>query len=226
MDDRVAGWLAAAAISAALIFVSDRNRRAYAVGMVALLMLYLTVLAVATALAPSGWRPWASAIAAGAVWLAVQPLMALGRISRQDIGWVPVADGSAVPAMVVSTVLLAANIVVILARGVAPVHPPVTIVAAVLLAALVEELVMRGVLLALADRASPPRWQVWGAPIGVGGLVVTAAFVALHGLRPALLFGVMPAAILYLWLRARTGSLLPPIVAHVLWNLSVVVLHR
>jgi membrane protease YdiL (CAAX protease family) len=88
-----------------------------------------------------------------------------------------------------------------------------------------EELVMRGALLALAYRASPPRWTLWGAPIGWGGLVITAAFVALHGLRPGLLLGVAPAAMLYLWLRARTASLAPPIVAHLLWNGSVLLLH-
>ena len=55
--------------------------------------------------------------------------------------------------------------------------------------------------------------------------MVTAAFVLLHGVRPGLLFGVAPAALLYLWLRARSGSLAPPIIAHSLWNLSVVLLH-
>jgi membrane protease YdiL (CAAX protease family) len=97
---------------------------------------------------------------------------------------------------------------------------------AVVLAAMVEEVVFRGVILALADRAHPPRWNLWGAPVGLGGLAVTAAFVALHGVRPGLLLGVAPAAILYLWLRARTGSMLAPIAAHVLWNLSVVLMHR
>jgi membrane protease YdiL (CAAX protease family) len=60
----------------------------------------------------------------------------------------------------------------------------------------------------------------------LGGVIVTAVFIVLHGLRPGILLGVAPAAMLYLWLRARTGSLLPPIVAHILWNLSVVLLHR
>jgi membrane protease YdiL (CAAX protease family) len=44
-------------------------------------------------------------------------------------------------------------------------------------------------------------------------------------LRPGLLLGVAPAAMLYLWLRARTDSLAPPIVAHLLWNGSVLLLH-
>jgi membrane protease YdiL (CAAX protease family) len=51
------------------------------------------------------------------------------------------------------------------------------------------------------------------------------SFVALHGLRPGLLAGVLPAALLYLWLRERTGSLLAPIAAHLAWNASVLLVH-
>jgi membrane protease YdiL (CAAX protease family) len=36
---------------------------------------------------------------------------------------------------------------------------------------------------------------------------------------------VLPAALLYLWLRARTGSLALPILVHNLWNLSVYIAH-
>ena len=48
---------------------------------------------------------------------------------------------------------------------------------------LVEETVFRGVLLALAERAVAARhacWNVMGARIGWGGLLVTLAFLALH----------------------------------------------
>lgn len=93
---------------------------------------------------------------------------------------------------------------------------------------LVEETVFRGVLLALADRALAPRWPRWnvgGAPIGPGGLWVTLLFVALHGASVHTLTGVLPAALLYLWLRARTGSLVAPILAHNAWNLSVYLAH-
>lgn len=93
---------------------------------------------------------------------------------------------------------------------------------------LVEETVFRGVLLALAERAVArrhARTEVVGARIGWGGLLVTLAFVSLHGLTLGALLGVLPAAFLYLWLRLRTGSLLLPIVAHNLWNLSVYAAH-
>lgn len=90
---------------------------------------------------------------------------------------------------------------------------------------LVEELLFRGVLLALLDRAFVARRVVLGASIGWGGVVVTVVFVALHGLDASALSGVLPAALLYLWLRARTGSLVLPVIVHNLWNLSVYAAH-
>jgi hypothetical protein len=226
MDDRLAGWLLALAIAATLIVAAGRHGRQHGLAAAALLLLYLVVLAMTHWLVPPGWRGFSPAVAAAAVWLAVQPILALGRFSRSDIGLVPPRTGSLAPALVVAAVALLANAVAIVARRTVPLDVPTTIVIAVVVAALVEELVMRGVILALADRALPPRWTLWGARIGVGGLLVTAAFIALHGLRPGMLLGVVPAAMLYLWLRARTGSLLPPMLAHVLWNLSTVLLNR
>jgi len=90
---------------------------------------------------------------------------------------------------------------------------------------LVEEAVFRGVLLALLDRAFSARANLFGAPIGWGGVVVTLVFVALHGISAGTLVGVLPPALLYLWLRKTTGSLVMPVVVHNLWNLSVYVAH-
>jgi membrane protease YdiL (CAAX protease family) len=56
-------------------------------------------------------------------------------------------------------------------------------------------------------------------------VVVTLVFVALHGLRWGTLVGVLPAALLYLWLRLRTGSLALPVLVHNAWNLSAYVAH-
>ena len=127
-------------------------------------------------LAPQ-WRPWAPAIAAAAVWLAIQPLLALGRLTRAEVGLVPLRPGSARPACIVAAVVLALNAVIVALRGPAAVSVTGVLLVAVVLAAMFEELVFRGVLLALADRAHAPRWNLWGAPIGIGGLAVTAAFV-------------------------------------------------
>jgi len=225
MDDRLAGWLLAAALGGVMIGLTPRARRAYAVAAAALLLLYAVVLAGAAALLPSAAAGWTPAVAAAAVWLAVQPLLALGRLTRAEVGLVPPRVGSSRAALVATLVALAANAAVILARGPGSIAPGASLLAAVTLAAVAEELVMRGAVLALADRAAPPRWQVAGARFGTAGLAVTLIFVLLHGVRPGLLLGVLPAALLYLWLRAYTGSLPPPVVAHVAWNLSVVLLH-
>lgn len=226
MDDRAAGWVLALASSATLIFVADRGGREDALGLASLLLLYMVALAASVWLLAAEWRAWAPAVAGAAVWLAVQPLLGLGRLSRREIGLVPMHPDSARPALIVTMVALVANALIITVRPPETMEPTLALAAAVVLAAIVEEFVMRGVLLALADRASAPRWRIAGAAIGPGGIIVTLAFVAMHGLRPGLLLGVLPAAMLYLWLRARTGSLLAPIVAHVGWNLSVVLLHR
>lgn len=225
VSETLAGWLVALGLVAALIPAAAAGRRSAAAGTFALLLLYLLALGVAGAVIAPRWSVLVPVIAAAAVWLAVQPLIALGRLTRAELGLVAPRAGSVRPAIVATALLLAVNALVISVRDPVPAAPwawlPLVIVAAV-----VEELVMRGVLLALADRAHPPRWAVAGARIGVGGLVLTLAFVALHGLRPSLLLGVAPAALLYLWLRARSGSLLPPIVAHAAWNATVLLLHR
>jgi len=67
------------------------------------------------------------------------------------------------------------------------------------------------------------RQRIFGVPVGWGGVVVTLVFVALHGVSPGTLLGVLPASLLYLWLRVHTGSLVAPVLVHNLWNLSVVV---
>jgi membrane protease YdiL (CAAX protease family) len=90
---------------------------------------------------------------------------------------------------------------------------------------LMEEAVFRGVLLALLDRAFAARRSLAGVSVGWGGVVVTLVFVALHGWSAGALLGVLPAALLYLWLRLHTGSLVAPVLVHNLWNLSVYVAH-
>jgi membrane protease YdiL (CAAX protease family) len=225
MDNPVAGWWLALTIAALLWPLSSRGRRRFATAFVALLLLYLVALAVSATLLDPALRPWSSVIAAAAVWLVIQPLIALGPLSYAELGLRPPRADSLRPAVVVMLLALAANAAISVLRGASPVGLTAALVAASVIAAVMEELVMRGALLAFADRASPPHWTLWGAPIGLGGIVITAAFVALHGLRPGLLLGVAPAAMLYLWLRARTASLAPPIVAHLLWNGSVLLLH-
>lgn len=90
---------------------------------------------------------------------------------------------------------------------------------------LTEELMFRGLLLALALRACPPATpasRIWGQAPGWGGWVLTAAFIALHGPEPARMLAVLPVAVLALWLRLYTGSLLLPVLVHNAWNAVLV----
>ena len=89
---------------------------------------------------------------------------------------------------------------------------------------LIEELLMRGVLLALLDRALPDRVCVLGAELGWGAVVSSLFFGAAHGLRVGadlqLSFLLAPAVLptvggfVLAWCRARSGSLLLPILVH------------
>jgi membrane protease YdiL (CAAX protease family) len=221
----IAGWAVALAVLGAAILAAPAGGRPWARRAAALSVLYLIALLLAGILLPAPWLPWASAVASTAVLLTSQPFIALGVLSRADVGLRAPHPGSARAAVIATGLALGFNAVVMLLRGAVPAGVPPGLIGAVLLAAVLEELAFRGVLLALLDRALPPRWNVLGARIGWGGVALTAAFVALHGLREGMLVGIVPAALLYLWLRARTGSLLAPIVAHLAWNLSVVLVN-
>jgi membrane protease YdiL (CAAX protease family) len=221
----ITGWgIAFAALVIASLAAAPAGRQ-WARRAAALLLLYLIALVLAGLLLPPGWAAWAGALAAAAVLLTVQPFLALGVLSPLEIGLRAPRAGTSPVVVIAIGLALAFNLVAMLLRGAAPVRVPMGVVGAVLLEAVLEELVFRGVLLALLDRAWPARWTVLGARIGWGGLALTVAFIALHGLRPGMLLGIVPAAVLYLWLRARTGSLLAPIAAHLAWNLSVILVH-
>ena len=220
-----AGWGLALAVLLIAAFAARAEGRMWARRAVALLALYLIALALAGWLLPASWAAWGSAVAAFAVLLTAQPFIALGVLKPAEIGLTAPRAGTMRVVVLAVGLALLLNVVVMIVRGAAPVRLAGTAVAAVLVAAVLEELVFRGVLLALLDRALPQRWRIAGAYIGWGGVALTLSFVALHGLRPGLLLGVMPAALLYLWLRERTGSLLAPIAAHVAWNLSVLFVH-
>lgn len=95
-----------------------------------------------------------------------------------------------------------------------------------------EEPFYRGILLLAFDRALGVR-RMLGTELGWGGLLVTLAFGLAHAFSieggavafDPLLFALTAGpSLLLLWLRARTGSLLLPILAHNLANgLSLVI---
>lgn len=86
-----------------------------------------------------------------------------------------------------------------------------------------EELFYRGVLLLALNEAFRARWNVLGARIGWGGVLSTVAFGLIHSLfygndgvsfdAAAFAMTAVPALLL-LWMRERTGSLLAPVLAH------------
>ena len=87
-----------------------------------------------------------------------------------------------------------------------------------------EELIYRGVLLGILDKVTPGNLRFLEAPVGWGIVITSLLFALLHGfwfdsslaihvngiaLRNSLISGFI-----FAWLRARTGSLVMPIIAH------------
>lgn len=89
---------------------------------------------------------------------------------------------------------------------------------------IVEELVFRGVLLALLDRAFTGRVRVLNAELGWGTVASSVVFGLCHGVRmeadwrvtAALSPMLIPMAggLVLAWCRARSGSLLLPVLVH------------
>jgi uncharacterized protein len=219
------GWGLALGVLVAAGIAAPRDGRPWARRAAALVLVYLIALTVAGWLLPAGAAVWAVAIAPAAVLLTAQPFLAVGVMTREEVGLRAPAAGTARVVALAIGLALALNVAVMFLRGPSRVEVGPALLFAVLVAAVLEELVFRGVLLGLLDRAFGPRWRLLGASFGWGGVVVTLVFITLHGLRPGMLLGIVPAAMLYLWLRARTGSLLAPITAHLAWNLSVILVH-
>jgi membrane protease YdiL (CAAX protease family) len=226
--------LLALALAALLVLPGwrDAARRGWLVAFLATLTLCIALLALPPLL-PGGrligarWN-WGGGLLAlgGLVWIA--SLLA----RRAGLSWAAMGftwrqrPGAWRAALGVSALALSLNVLVLNRSDFRqPGVPLETWLYQATLPGLMEELLFRGVLLALLDRAFPARRRMWGVSVGWGGLVVTLVFVALHGWSAGTLLGVLPAALLYLWLRLHTGSLLAPVLVHNLWNLSVYVAH-
>jgi hypothetical protein len=97
-----------------------------------------------------------------------------------------------------------------------------------LVVALPEEAFFRGYLQSALDTVWPPRWRVLGANLGPGWLVSAAIFAVGHVLTmpfPTRLAVFFPA-LLFGWLRARTGGIGASLVFHALCNLFSATLSR
>ncbi len=207
-------------------------RRALTLALIATLLLYLALRALPELLfdaRPLGehWNWTGELLALAGVLLLARQLVRGAGFTWSELGLTLLQrPGSLRPALAVTTGVLAANYVLMsFSRFRLSGVPLETWLYQASLPGLVEETVFRGVLLALADRLFVPRWSLGGATLGWGAVLVTAVFVALHGFGAHVLTGVLPAALLYLWLRAVTGSLVLPVVAHNAWNLSVHLAH-
>ncbi len=92
--------------------------------------------------------------------------------------------------------------------------------------ALPEEVLFRGYLQGRLDEVWAPRWRVLGATLGPGWLLATLLFALGHlAIEPSpyRLLVFFPG-LLFGWLRARSGGLAAPIVAHALSNVLIRVL--
>jgi membrane protease YdiL (CAAX protease family) len=229
-------WIALAALALLLLFSGpDPARRAWALTALATLALFLALRALSQVAPGERWIgdawDWSGPMLGLAGVLGVAALLVRkGMLEWRDAGITLTQARDSMPiALGVTTVTLGINYVLMsLSNFRLPGVPLETWLYQATLPGLVEETVFRGVLLAQAERAVAAhhaRWDVMGTRIGWDGLLVTLAFLALHGISLGSLLGVLPAALLYLWLRQRTGSLLLPIVVHNLWNLSVYAAH-
>lgn len=94
--------------------------------------------------------------------------------------------------------------------------------------ALPEEAFFRGYLQTSLDRVWPPRWRVLGADLGPGWLVAAAIFALGHVLtirHPARLAVFFPALV-FGWLRRRTGGVGASVLFHASCNLFSATLGR
>lgn len=227
-----AALLLALAVLLVLPGLRQRSARAWVIAVIATLVLCLGLQAL-PALWPGerligdrwNWSGQALALG-GALWIAAMLVRhagltwpAMGFTRRQRAG-------SVRPALLVAAAALSLHLLVAGSGRFRLTNVPVeTWLYQATLPGLMEEVLFRGVLLALLDRVFAARRAVLGVSIGWGGVVVTLLFVALHGVDAGTLLAVLPAALLYLWLRAHTASLVLPVVVHNLWNLSVYVAH-
>ncbi len=94
--------------------------------------------------------------------------------------------------------------------------------------ALPEEAFFRGYLQTALDRIWPPRWRVFGADLGPGWLVAAAIFALGHVLtirHPARLAVFFPALV-FGWLRRRTGGVGASVLFHASCNVFSATLGR
>lgn len=147
---------------------------------------------------------------------------------RREIGWTWRTNPGTLPVAFINIALLATAGFFILGAGLPMTAGHMLTLEKVLFDTthpnLVEEIIYRGFMLALLDRAFPPRWHVSGAKVGWGVVLTAWLFGLLHGCTPDeagnLVFDPIWLAAAFVmglvcgWIRALTGSLWPAFLAH------------
>ncbi len=222
---------AAIALAAALLLVSwrDAQRRAWALVAISGAVLYLALRALPQLLAAGRvpgvqWNWGGHLLALGGMLVLAFLLVRKAGLSPRELGFAA-PDHLGVAALVCATALLASALLQTIGAGRTEPIPMSTWLFESTMPGLAEEVAFRGVLLAAAERAAPARRMIGGIPVSAGAALLTAAFVGLHGFGIGVLVSVLPGALLYLWLRLRTGSVVVSIVAHNLWNLTVLAVY-
>jgi membrane protease YdiL (CAAX protease family) len=158
-------------------------------------------------------------------------LVALGPFRRADFGFTLKQTPGTGRGLLVVAVPFLVLIAVLAMTAFGNTKPPKleTLVYEATLPGLAEELVWRGLLLALFDRMFAGRVTILGASLGYGAIATSLVFGFVHAvqfdsklvLHAALDGGVFAAitGLVLVWIRARTKSLVFPILTHNATNL-------
>ncbi len=90
-----------------------------------------------------------------------------------------------------------------------------------------EEFFYRGYMTLRLEERWPPRTRILGAPIGRAAILAAALFALGHLLEPApWRLAVFFPALVFAWLRARTGTVVGAAVCHFVFNVWLLLLER
>ena len=228
----MAGGVALALLAAAALLAvawHDPQRRAWGMVTIAGGVLYfalrsLPLLGTGDRTPGEDWNWGGHLLALGGMLALAALLVRRTDVARRELGFAWPSGLRAAAPVVVVALLLSYPLHVVTAGRSEPI-PAATWLFVATMPGLAEEVAFRGVLLAAAERAAPMARWVAGVPVTLGAALLTAIFAVLHDVGIGLVVSVLPGALLYLWLRLRTGSVLAPIVAHNLWNLNVLAAH-
>ena len=93
--------------------------------------------------------------------------------------------------------------------------------------AFAEEFFYRGYLTLRFEESWPPRMRILGAPLGRAAIVAALLFALGHLLDPApWRLAVFFPALVFAWLRARTGTIVGAAICHFIFNVWLLLLER